>query len=497
MLSLRGQWLGSAIVLGVLVLGAAAALMGITSHMERGSGRLWQASESVRAAEELEVALLQHSRERRLLDLTGQPVHGQAMKASEDQLHQWLARAREQVGSDEEASLLSRLEAELAAYLEAVRAEREGRADMGRQEASSASSASIERSLALSERLVDLNVADARSTLEQIQRWNQWADLIGLGTALVLLAGVAAVLWSFQRRVYGPLQGISQVLATFQPGRTHPPVIEQGTAELRDIVRGFNAMAARLERQRDVQLAFLAAVAHDLRNPLQALRLAVSGSRAEASPRSQEVVRRQVERLERMVEDLLDTARVEAGQLDLRLGEHDLGELVRESVELHRPVSARHALEVRLPEGPVPLVCDATRVTQVLNNLLSNAIKYSPDGGAVRVGLEQERDGASLAVSDPGIGIPEAELQSIFEPFRRSSRTRGAMPGVGLGLSVSRRIVEAHGGRMEVASREGQGTTFRVWLPQAPSADAPAPRALTAGPAAGEAAGTPREPSPG
>jgi signal transduction histidine kinase len=448
----------------------------------------------VRAAEELEVALLLHSRERRLLDLTGQPVHAEAMKAAEEQLRQWLAQARQYQGSTDEASLLSQLEAEVAAYLDAVRAERRARTAVERQ---AASAASIDRSLALAERLVDLNVTDARETLGLLQLWNGRADLIGLGTALVLLAGVVSVLWGFQRRVYGPLQDISHELASFQPGRARAPVVERGTAELRDIVRGFNAMAARLERQRDVQLAFLAAVAHDLRNPLQALRLAVSGSRAEATPRSQEVVRRQVERLERMVEDLLDTARVEAGQLDLRLGEHDLVDLVRESVELHRPVSARHALEVRLPDGPIPRVCDATRVTQVLNNLLSNAIKYSPEGGVVGVRLERARDGVSLSVTDTGIGIPEAELQSIFEPFRRSSRTRGAMPGVGLGLSVSRRIVEAHGGRMEVTSREGQGTTFRVWLPPMMPSDAPAPGALRAGPAAGEAAETPREPSPG
>jgi signal transduction histidine kinase len=494
MLSLRGQWLGSAILLALLVLSAAVALMGITTHMERGSGRLWQASESVRAAEELEVALLLHSRERRLLEVTGQSIHAEAMRTAEEQLRQWLEQAQQHLGSTEESSLLSQLEAELSAYLEAVRAERRDQVPAGRQVASTAS---IGRSLALAERLVDLNVTDARDTLRLIQGWNQRADLIGMGTALMLVVGVASVLWAFQRKVYGPLQAISQVLASFQPGRVRAPAVEQGTAELRDIARGFNAMAERLERQRDVQLAFLAAVAHDLRNPLQALRLTVSGSRAEPSPRSQEVVRRQVERLERMVEDLLDTARVEAGQLDLRLGEHDLVALVCESVELHRLVSARHPLEVRLPDGPVLLVCDATRLTQVLNNLLSNAIKYSPEGGAVGVLLERVLDGVSLSVTDSGIGIAEEELQSIFEPFRRSSRTRGAIPGVGLGLSVSRRIVEAHGGRMEVTSREGQGTTFRVWLPLVMASGAPAPGELRAGPAAGEAAGTPREPSPG
>jgi signal transduction histidine kinase len=104
----------------------------------------------------------------------------------------------------------------------------------------------------------------------------------------------------------------------------------------------------------------------------------------------------------------------------------------------------------------------------VLNNLLSNAIKYSPRGGVVRVELTTAPDAAWVAVTDSGIGIPAEELESIFEPFRRSSTTRDAIPGVGLGLAVGRRIIEAHGGHIEVQSQLGVGTTFRVRLPREP-----------------------------
>jgi signal transduction histidine kinase len=110
--------------------------------------------------------------------------------------------------------------------------------------------------------------------------------------------------------------------------------------------------------------------------------------------------------------------------------------------------------------------CDGTRISQVLNNLLNNAIKYSPRGGRVQVELSTAPDAARVSVTDSGVGIPATELESIFEPFRRSSTTRDTIPGIGLGLAVGRRIIEAHGGRIEVHSEEGIGTTFRLSLPR-------------------------------
>ena len=134
-------------------------------------------------------------------------------------------------------------------------------------------------------------------------------------------------------------------------------------------------------------------------------------------------------------------------------------------MELHRPVSARHVLELQVPEHPAPMRCDATRISQVLNNLLSNAIKYSPEGGTVRIRVVPVEDGYRVAVTDTGVGIPPSEKESIFEPFRRSSSTRGAIPGVGLGLAVARKILVAHGGSLDVESEPGRGSTFYAKLP--------------------------------
>jgi signal transduction histidine kinase len=179
------------------------------------------------------------------------------------------------------------------------------------------------------------------------------------------------------------------------------------------------------------------------------------------------LVRRQVARLDRMVGDLLDATRIEAGRFELSLEERDARELATAVVELYLAGGSSHDLRLQLPEEPVLLSCDATRVEQVLHNLVSNALKYSQAGSRVDVLVGHEGDEAVLSVVDRGIGISNEELRTLFAPFRRTGRAREKAPGVGLGLSVARRIVEAHGGRIEVESRPGVGSTFRVRLPRA------------------------------
>jgi signal transduction histidine kinase len=137
--------------------------------------------------------------------------------------------------------------------------------------------------------------------------------------------------------------------------------------------------------------------------------------------------------------------------------------VVRESVDLHRLIGSDHQWRLSVPDVPVPILCDAYRIAQVLNNILSNAIKYSPRGGTVDVRVDRDGDFAVVSVADEGVGIHPDDLRRIFDPFQRGSATD--VPGVGLGLSVARRIVLAHGGQIQVRSRQGAGTTFEVRLP--------------------------------
>ena len=177
------------------------------------------------------------------------------------------------------------------------------------------------------------------------------------------------------------------------------------------------------------------------------------------------IVARQIERLDRMVGDLLEATRVEAGCLELRPAPLDVRPIVGQVVELYRPVSPAHEIVFVESTEPVVAACDSTRIEQVVTNLVSNAIKYSPEGGRVIVSAFAERSEAIVSVSDEGMGIPSEERERIFEPFRRTRRSRELVPGVGLGLSVARKIVAGHGGTLEVESRVGAGSTFRVRLP--------------------------------
>ena len=146
--------------------------------------------------------------------------------------------------------------------------------------------------------------------------------------------------------------------------------------------------------------------------------------------------------------------------------------MIRDAVDLQRAGATIHTIQVHVPDFPLACRCDSARFSQVLNNLLSNAIKYSPNGGTVDVIARQDGDDIEVSVRDEGIGIEANDLESIFTPFKRTIATKSTIPGVGLGLSTSRRIVEAHGGALSVSSVPGRGSTFTIRLPVAVRHDA-------------------------
>jgi signal transduction histidine kinase len=277
---------------------------------------------------------------------------------------------------------------------------------------------------------------------------------------------------------FRPVFEIRDAMRSFGEGTRNARAPEHGPEELRLIAAQFNDMAETLERQQNNQLHFLAAVAHDLRNPLVALNLSaqiLSAERASLPGKVSHlmsIIERQVHRLDRMIGDLLDRSRIEGGQLDVKMVECDARKIVRDAFDLFRSSSTKHKFVSQVPDSEVSILCDPFRIEQVLNNLISNAIKYSPAGGEISLELKPDRDHVLFQVSDHGMGIAQEEVPYIFEPFRRVRSGAEDIPGVGLGLSVVRRIVQAHSGRIEVESRVGQGTTVRVYLPVEPHKDA-------------------------
>jgi signal transduction histidine kinase/HAMP domain-containing protein len=233
-----------------------------------------------------------------------------------------------------------------------------------------------------------------------------------------------------------------------------------------------NDVSAERESER-MKDEFFALVSHELRTPLTSiigyleLVLGDEEDLSEDARRFLEVVQRNGKRLLRLVGDMLFVAQVEAGRLSLERSTIDLWAIASEAVEAARPQADRGRVQLGLQADRVPpMLGDRDRFGQMLDNLISNALKFTPDGGHVEVRLLDAGDRAVLEISDDGIGIAPADQAQLFERFYRSQvASERQIQGAGLGLTIVRTIVEAHGGTITLSSREGVGTTFRVELP--------------------------------
>ena len=306
--------------------------------------------------------------------------------------------------------------------------------------------------------------------------------LIALAVAVVVAAGLT-------RRITTPLRRLTEASRDLAEGdyarRVPSDAIEGGPVELSELGLQFNAMAERLQesieiirRDRDRSREFLADVSHELRTPIAALRtfneLLTEGAADDPQARAEflETSRAQLERLDWLAQNLLELSKLDSGLVLLDLRPEDLRSAVEQAVEQAAATAKRRgvALTMDAPDTAILIRHDPVRIGQVVANLLGNAIKFTPRGGSVRVEVRGEGDGgASIVVSDTGIGIDPAELPRIFDRFFRGSRASEARgSGSGLGLAIVRSIVEMHAGTVSVESRLGAGTTFRVALPAQP-----------------------------
>jgi PAS domain S-box-containing protein len=230
----------------------------------------------------------------------------------------------------------------------------------------------------------------------------------------------------------------------------------------------------QLER---LQQEFIANVSHELRNPLAAIRgfAQLMQRRASYNERSVQAILGQTGQLERLIGDLLDASRLEAGALELRPERLDLVELARTLSEEAQATTEQHTIRLDAPPGPVVGVWDRDRLGQIVRNLLGNAVKYSPDGGEILVRIEDHGDTAQVSIKDGGIGMEVVTLEYLFGRFYRANAVAGRIKGVGLGLYITRELVEAHGGHIWAESAgPGQGSSFHFTLPRRSREDASA-----------------------
>ena len=305
---------------------------------------------------------------------------------------------------------------------------------------------------------------------------------LALGIAVIVAAAMAL-------RVTTPLRRRTEASRALAEGdlasRIPSAEATAGSSELQELATQFNAMADQLEesveiirRDRDRSRDFLADVSHELRTPIAALltfnELLTERAGDDPTARAEflESSRVQLERLDWLAQNLLELSKLDSGLVLLDLRPDDLRAAVETAIEQAGPAARRRGVTLTLEPAtsPIRLRHDPQRIGQVVTNLVGNAIKFTQPGGAVAVRVHPTSDGgATIEVSDTGIGIEPAELPRIFERFYRGSLSNEARgSGSGLGLAIVRSIVDMHRGTVEVASRRGAGTTFTVNLPADP-----------------------------
>ena len=300
---------------------------------------------------------------------------------------------------------------------------------------------------------------------------------------LILQGGIFALLLSlvvaffFSRWIADPLQKVV-IAARGMPSAEIKPVEPLGPQEVQELTRAFNSMVARVQASQTSQREFVANVSHELKTPLTSVQgfaqalLDGTADTDESRQKAAQVIFSESERMYRMVLDLLDLAKLDAGTADLKMAPLNMRALLNSIQEKFMPQSQRAGVKIEtdIPADLPALIADGDRIAQVFTNLTDNALKFTPRGGSVYLAAFLELDTIHVTVTDTGAGIPEKDLAHIFQRFYQADPARkgGEAHGAGLGLAIAHEIVAAHGGKITVRSQVGTGITMEVILPLAP-----------------------------
>ena len=322
------------------------------------------------------------------------------------------------------------------------------------------------------EQVGTLVVASALGTLTDDQHdfLHQVNVLLLAATLIATLAGL--IMSCLQaRRIAAPVRALASAARHIADGDLSQRIPVSGSDELAEMAIAFNTMVTHLEEQHDLRHRAMADIAHELRTPLSVLQIdleSLEDGLVNATPDTVAGLQTEVAHLKRLVEDLRLLSLAEAGELHIEVQPLDAGELAREVVARVQSAAREQGvfLHLDVPDAAFPIQGDPQRLAQVLLNLLANALQHTPPEGSVSLSVWQQTGEVHIAVQDTGEGIPVADLPHVFERFYRADRSRARdTGGSGLGLSIARSLVEAHGGRIWVESIEGRGSHFTVALP--------------------------------
>jgi two-component system OmpR family sensor kinase len=296
---------------------------------------------------------------------------------------------------------------------------------------------------------------------------------------LILLLILLAVAVIFARHLARPLQHVANVAKAFGHGDLNARVGNQRNDEIGEVARAFDAMADRVAGLMAAQQELMANVSHELLTPLSRIQVAVDLITDGKSQQVSELVpdiAQDVAEVERLIDDVMTVAKLDlsrssgtASVVPLRLEAVAVSTLIEEAVTRFCSQHPTRELAIEVDPGLPELSADSVLLRRVVDNLLENARKFSDHDTKIRLSARATKAGVTIAIADEGIGIEEADIEKVFTPFFRSDKSRSrATGGMGLGLALARRVVEAHEGTIEITSRPGRGTTVTLALPAQP-----------------------------
>ncbi|MEJ5378058.1 MAG: ATP-binding protein [bacterium] len=329
----------------------------------------------------------------------------------------------------------------------------------------------ITEARAENQRKVEQELRQLHASNRAAQRWG----LVGLaGSAIAGLIGLVLLTYSVSRPLRALKRGIRSVLQT----GPIESIAVSSRDELGEVARAFNEMAERIRKEERMRSDFIAMLSHEIRTPLTSIAESVNlveeevaGSINERQKRLLRIAREEMARVTELLTQLMRVSRMEAGKVELKPKSVDVNRLIKICIRKAQPLAETAGIKIKalVSPGLPPIKADEAQLQQVVLNLLANAIKFSPLGGEVlmKAQIEGNGEGVRFSVEDKGPGIPEEEQSLVFQKYYRVGGGPGAQESMGLGLSISKHIVEAHGGKMGLESRPGEGSCFYFTVPHA------------------------------
>ncbi|MCL4251150.1 MAG: HAMP domain-containing histidine kinase [Anaerolineae bacterium] len=297
-----------------------------------------------------------------------------------------------------------------------------------------------------------------------------------LVAGIVVTCAAVVASWLTSQRIVRPVRALAEASKEIANGNYGRHIDAHSDDELGELTQSFNRMAQALAETEKMRRELLADVAHELKTPLASITGYMEGLQdnlVPPTPETFQLIHREASRLQRLVEDLQQLSRAEAGQVSLQPEVLDLSSLIRSVAERLRPQFVEKGLGLHIEDSPgsMTVLADRDRTEQVVVNVLGNALQYTPPGGQVAVRLTRDRQMMRVSIQDTGIGLAQDEIQHVFQRFYRVDKSRSrSSGGSGIGLTIARHFVEAQSGKIWAESPgPGQGSTFFFTLPIAQS----------------------------